>query len=213
MPPRAKKAVNEGDATGKRYPLNMRTTFETRKRLEAAAIDSGRSLTHEAEVRIEQSFRTEDFAVSALEMAFGTEIAGIALAVADILHTTAIATRALLADDVVDGSGWIDDPVAFNNAVKGVQVLLEGLRPPGEPSPIPVRLVGPLATQAMLDALPDRLKLMIESLREGSFGASVGDRKLLMLSGKEPILFSREETQKRLLAPTMRRIADRVTEG
>lgn len=211
MPPRAKKSV-KNDRGGKRHPLNVRTTFETRQRLEKAAIDSGRSLTQEAEVRIERSFHSEDFAVSALEMTYGAEIAGIALAVADVLHTAAIATRALLAHDVLDGSGWMDDPVAFNNAVKGVQVLLDGLRPPGEPSPIPVRLIGPDATQEVLDALPDQLKVLIASLREGGFGATVGARKLLMLAGKESVVFSREEMQKRLLAPTMKRIADRATE-
>lgn len=57
MPPRAKstrKAV-----AGKRYPLNMRTTFDIRKHLEDAAKASGFSLAQEAERRIEQSFRED----------------------------------------------------------------------------------------------------------------------------------------------------------
>jgi hypothetical protein len=40
---------------GKRYPLNMRTTRELRKRVEAAARASGRSLAAEVEYRLEQS--------------------------------------------------------------------------------------------------------------------------------------------------------------
>jgi hypothetical protein len=43
----------------KRYPLNMRTTRETRERLEAAAAASGRSLAQEVEFRLEQSFRLD----------------------------------------------------------------------------------------------------------------------------------------------------------
>lgn len=44
---------------GKRYPLNMRTTKETRERLEAAASANGRSLAQEVEVRLERSFAEE----------------------------------------------------------------------------------------------------------------------------------------------------------
>jgi TraY domain len=45
---------------GKRYPLNVRTTKETRERLEAAAAASGRSLVQELEARLERSFETDD---------------------------------------------------------------------------------------------------------------------------------------------------------
>jgi hypothetical protein len=45
---------------GKRHPLNMRTTKETRDRLAAAAAASGRSLVQEVEFRVEQTFRQED---------------------------------------------------------------------------------------------------------------------------------------------------------
>ncbi len=41
-------------------PLNMRTTRETRERLEKAAADSGRSLVQEVEARLERSFLVED---------------------------------------------------------------------------------------------------------------------------------------------------------
>ena len=56
MPARAKLPPGEG----KRVPLNMRTTRETRERLEKAAADSGRSLVQEVEARLERSFLVED---------------------------------------------------------------------------------------------------------------------------------------------------------
>lgn len=56
MPVRAKLPKGEG----KRVPLNMRTTKETRARLERAAADSGRSLVQEVEYRLEMSFRDDD---------------------------------------------------------------------------------------------------------------------------------------------------------
>jgi hypothetical protein len=56
MPARAKLPKGKG----KRVPLNMRTTQETRDRLEKAAADSGRSLVQEVEYRLERSFMEED---------------------------------------------------------------------------------------------------------------------------------------------------------
>ena len=47
--------------SGKKSPLNMRTTDALRKKLEAAAGSSGRSLVQEVEHRLEQSFAREDF--------------------------------------------------------------------------------------------------------------------------------------------------------
>jgi hypothetical protein len=56
MPAKAKLPKGKG----KRMPLNMRTTPETRKRLERAAADSGRSLVQEVEARLEQSVMEDD---------------------------------------------------------------------------------------------------------------------------------------------------------
>lgn len=50
----------KGAGGGKRYPLNMRTTKETRERLEAAAAANGRSLAQEVETRLEQSFADQE---------------------------------------------------------------------------------------------------------------------------------------------------------
>ena len=47
--------------SGKKSPLNMRTTQALRKKLEKAAGLSGRSLVQEVEFRLEQSFAREDF--------------------------------------------------------------------------------------------------------------------------------------------------------
>jgi hypothetical protein len=47
--------------SGKKSPMNMRTTEALRKKLEMAAGLSGRSLVQEVEFRLEQSFAREDF--------------------------------------------------------------------------------------------------------------------------------------------------------
>ena len=56
---RGRPPLPEGE--GKRYPLSMRTTKALRSRLEAARIDSGRSLAQEVEHRLDDSFRAEKY--------------------------------------------------------------------------------------------------------------------------------------------------------
>lgn len=60
MPPRAGSVDRTDARPGKRHPLSFRVTFETRHRLEDAALVSGRSLTGELEHRLEQSFDRDD---------------------------------------------------------------------------------------------------------------------------------------------------------
>jgi Arc-like DNA binding domain len=46
---------------GKRFPLSLRTTKELRDQIEKSAKKSGRSIAHELEVRLEQSFELTEF--------------------------------------------------------------------------------------------------------------------------------------------------------
>lgn len=55
---RGRPALPEGKA--KRYPLNMRTTKEMKEKLESACRASGRSIAQEVELRMEESFKTEE---------------------------------------------------------------------------------------------------------------------------------------------------------
>jgi hypothetical protein len=45
---------------GERVPLGLRVTAEAKRKLAAAAIKSGRSISQEAELRIERSFQMEE---------------------------------------------------------------------------------------------------------------------------------------------------------
>jgi hypothetical protein len=48
-----------GSVRGERVPLSLRVSAEVRDELEQAAIQSGRSLSQEAEFRLETSFERE----------------------------------------------------------------------------------------------------------------------------------------------------------
>jgi hypothetical protein len=101
-------------ADGKRHPLNMRTTLETRQRLETAAAANGRSLAQEVEARLERSF-LEEAALGGPEM--------VRLA---YLMTTAFATAA---NRVANGSpDWANDPAAYRAGLTAVvDALLIGM--------------------------------------------------------------------------------------
>ena len=45
--------------SGERVPLGLRVTADMKRQIEAAAIESGRSISAEAELELEQSFERE----------------------------------------------------------------------------------------------------------------------------------------------------------
>jgi hypothetical protein len=91
----------KGEGGGKRHPLNMRTTKETRDRLEAVAIANGRSMAQEVEARLERSFQQE-------AVLGGPEMARVTFLMA--------ANFAVAAGD----SGWTGDPIKYGNGVAAV---------------------------------------------------------------------------------------------
>jgi hypothetical protein len=62
--PRGRPRLRAGE--GKRYTIAIRTTKDLRDRLKSTSGQSGRSLAREIELRLEQSFKYEDF-LSALD--------------------------------------------------------------------------------------------------------------------------------------------------
>jgi hypothetical protein len=139
MPPRAKVTKKKDAETGKRYPLNMRTTFEMRQSLEAAAKRSGRSLAQEAEIRIEHSFANEARLLEALDLAYGRELSGLMFAMGEAIKDAisaaghAEALSSILTKDAA--RPWWDSPYAYAAAIKAAETILTSLRPPGDPVP------------------------------------------------------------------------------
>jgi hypothetical protein len=106
--------TTRGTGGGKRYPLNMRTTKETRDRLEAAAIANGRSLAQEVEARVQQSFNEA--------VALGGD--GMRRVAFEMIAAFAAAGR-LRAGGRTD---WLKDPSAYRAGFRGVvEALLLGL--------------------------------------------------------------------------------------
>lgn len=122
MPRRAGNQRRKTPQAGKRYPLNMRTTFDIRAKLETAAAASGRSLAQEAEYRIDESFRTD-------ELLGGTGMRGIAALMISSFNTAGAAAADIF---VAEDEDWRRDRSCF---IIGAAAVIENLMAavPGEP--------------------------------------------------------------------------------
>jgi hypothetical protein len=108
----------------KRIPLSMRTTPSTRARLEAAAAENGRSITQEAEIRLDQSFGTQDLLDQVLELTFGRIDGDLVYVLGKILQTATSQANVF-----THAQCWCDDPSAFKATETFIKSLFDRLRP------------------------------------------------------------------------------------
>jgi hypothetical protein len=75
---------------GLRVPLSLRVTPEFKERLDAAAEQSGRSQSQEAELRLERSFDRQDLLLDVLVMTFGSkQTAGLVILLGMVMEAAA----------------------------------------------------------------------------------------------------------------------------
>ena len=111
-------------------PLGLRVTPPVKSRLEIAAQESGRSLSQEAEFRLEHSFDREGLLPEVLTLAFGSRqtaglvwMLGIVIdAVGRAAQEAPVRTQTLLGQ--ASDSHWMFDPVAFREVQSAVHWLL-----------------------------------------------------------------------------------------
>ena len=109
-----------GDYVGFRAPKRLKDD------LSKAAAASGRSLSTEAQFRLEQSFA---------EFAYPAEIAALAELIARVMTE---AGELITGMNQLAGHGsrtWLTDPYAYDQAVKAASHILEMSCPPGAPEP------------------------------------------------------------------------------
>lgn len=117
---------------GERVALSLRMTPALKRRLDAAAERGGRSLSQEAEVRLERSFDREDLLSEGLTLAFGDRLAGLlimlgmAMAGAAAVAPPDQGRRRLFHDD-----WWASDPDCYETAAFAAKILLDSGRPKG----------------------------------------------------------------------------------
>jgi hypothetical protein len=119
----------EARKPGERATLSMRMASDLWLKLHDAATSTGRSLSQEAELRLEQSFRSEALVPVILETAFGRQAAHLAMLLARRMRSAANACGIDPEDD------WLSNPDAFEYTRSSIATVFKWLKPEGEPNP------------------------------------------------------------------------------
>jgi hypothetical protein len=116
----------------KRNVLTIRVRDRLKADLEAAAAENQRSLSEEAEFRLEWALRTDKLLSQALEIAYGRELAGLVRAMARPMKEagTMAGVHAVRAPE--DWREWWKNPYAYDEFVRAAVCVLEAFRPQGE---------------------------------------------------------------------------------
>lgn len=133
----------------KRVPLSLRVTPLMKEKLDGASISSGRSLTQEIELRLEQSFNKQAQILDMLAASYGPQVAALLAVLADTIHFVAahattqvhmLGAEKNYGDIHMAMSAGFRRPMlgeafVFAEAAGAVSKVLELLRPEGDPAP------------------------------------------------------------------------------
>ncbi len=120
---------------GERVHLGFRVTPDLKSQVEAAAAESGRSQSQEAELRLESSFQKQDLRSEVMSLAFGPELGGLLVMIGATLRELGPSAGFQSTMTLEGAQRWLDDPYAFDQAVRAIDRIVEALRPLGEVSP------------------------------------------------------------------------------
>jgi hypothetical protein len=121
---------------GERIQIGVQVAPKVKGRLDADAEKNHRSLSREAELRLEGSFDRQDLLTDVLSLAYGRRVGAILMILGTVMGQAGIyelysKAGGPLLDDSNDLTSWLDDPDAFEQAMLGVLAALEKLRPEG----------------------------------------------------------------------------------
>jgi hypothetical protein len=116
----------------KRNLLAVRVRDELKTMLEATAQTYQRSLSEEAERRLEDSITVAETSHRAFDLAFGRDTTALLLVLAKVMKTTGEHAAFAVTHSLDGGSKWLSEPYAYDQVVQAISAVLEMLRPEGE---------------------------------------------------------------------------------
>jgi hypothetical protein len=145
---------------GERGTVSLRMTAELKGRIDEEAKSKGRAFSHEAELRLEQSFQKDgSFLSQALELAYGPAIAGVVQVMAAAMSDASRSAVFMEAGNLDNIEQWPSSPYAYDQVMKAAVTVLDQFRPDGEvkqPKRFPIvfdAMVGVGAANRRLGAL------------------------------------------------------------
>src|SRR5215210_4864077 len=109
--PKTKKKAGRPPDPVQRVPISLRVTPDTKYRLDQLAAQSGRSLSQEAEMRLELTFERENLVMDSLEFFYGEQLASVLVLIGTIIWHTTLRSAAALDRDYLED--WLDEPYVF----------------------------------------------------------------------------------------------------
>ncbi len=117
---------------GKKATLGIRATANLKRRLVSEADRNDRSLSQEAELRLERSFERQDLAEEVLTVAYGRQLAGLLTALGRTMKDAGTMAGFQSTFTLEGSSDWLENPYAFDQAARAVTTIIEAFRPSGE---------------------------------------------------------------------------------
>src|SRR5690348_3146280 len=114
---------------GQKSTLSIRASAALKNELDRAAKQNGRSLSQEAEFRLETSFHSQAQASEGLRLAFGPELAAFILIIARTTRNVGAAFDLFAGSGAGDPSAWAYSALAFDEAIKALKHIGKALRP------------------------------------------------------------------------------------
>jgi hypothetical protein len=109
---------------GRKSTLSIRASADLKARLDVAAKNSGKSLSQEAEGRLESSFERGDLLDEVLQLAYGPQLAALLLLMAESMKTAGHHAGFMSAGTYEGAVNWFNNPTAFREvADAGKQIL------------------------------------------------------------------------------------------
>jgi len=112
--------------------MSLRVTPATKRGLDAAAAATGRSLSQEAESRLEQSFRNENYLDQAMDLAYGRRLTALLKLLGRVMVDVGPIAAIKKTGRHQDAVDWMSNAYAFDQTVKAVATVLTALRPDGD---------------------------------------------------------------------------------
>jgi hypothetical protein len=111
-------------APAERVGLSLRVTPRVKLALEAEAEAAGRSLSQEAEIRLEYSFDRQQLFDQVLDLTYGDpHLVALLMTMGEAMRDTLTMIKA--------EPGWIDDPIAFGQITEAACNVIGAYRPAG----------------------------------------------------------------------------------
>jgi hypothetical protein len=159
--------------------IKIRMKEPLRAEIEKAATRRGVSMNAEMVDRLERSFSDEAWASHVFEARYGKQLAGVLEMVGRAMHETGTHVGFAATGTLEGATNWLDEPYAFDQAVKAAGEILEALRPPGDVAPkgSAVKNIGDLSP---LDDFALRIGAgfamgLLEAVADEDRGGSIGD--------------------------------------